>query len=124
MINGTAVNQDVPLDRFLSSRLLTPVTRSNKRAIACIAPQAMKFKPAPCHNPLTNITKAKHLQHELDRSKRYFQLLFDSVPCYISLQDRDYRILETNELFRQDFGQREGERCYQAYKGRDSICPE
>jgi C4-dicarboxylate-specific signal transduction histidine kinase len=47
----------------------------------------------------------------------------DIMPVYMSVQDRSYRILESNERFDQDFGDRVGECCYRAYKGRDSICP-
>jgi signal transduction histidine kinase len=47
----------------------------------------------------------------------------DLMPVYMSVQDRSYRILEANEPFHRDFGERIGERCYHAYKGRDTICP-
>jgi signal transduction histidine kinase len=47
----------------------------------------------------------------------------DLMPIYMSVQDRSYRILESNELFRRDFGERVGDRCFCAYKGRDNICP-
>ena len=47
----------------------------------------------------------------------------DLMPVYMTVQDRSYRILESNERFRQDFGERIGEHCYRYYKGRESICP-
>jgi signal transduction histidine kinase len=47
----------------------------------------------------------------------------DLMPVYMTVQDRSYRILESNELFRQDFGDRIGDRCYRSYKGRESTCP-
>jgi len=63
------------------------------------------------------------LEHELDRKRRGYQELFDIVPCYISIQDRRFRITESNALFRTDFGDRIGDLCYTAYKGRDDVCP-
>jgi PAS domain S-box-containing protein len=45
------------------------------------------------------------------------------VPCYITVQDRDFRIVESNDLFRRDFGECDGQHCYRAYKSRDEICP-
>jgi signal transduction histidine kinase len=39
------------------------------------------------------------------------------------VQDRDFRILESNALFRQDFGAGLQEHCYRVYKGRDAVCP-
>jgi PAS domain-containing protein len=71
----------------------------------------------------THVSEAKQLQDQLDRSREHFQHLFDVVPCYISVQNRSYEIVETNELFRKDFGESGGKHCYRIYKGRDTICP-
>ncbi len=46
---------------------------------------------------------------------------FEEMPCYLSVHDRDFRIIHGNKRFRRDFGV-EGEYCYRAYKGRDSVC--
>ncbi len=70
----------------------------------------------------TDITEIEALQREAQRSKYSYRRLFDIVPCYISLQDRSFRITEANKLFRQDFGERKGTHCYEAYKGGDAIC--
>jgi len=48
--------------------------------------------------------------------------LFDLVPSAISIQDRDYRIVRVNETFRRLFGNRVGDHCYAAYKGRAEVC--
>ncbi len=72
----------------------------------------------------TNITAIKTLQQELERAKRDFRRLFDIVPCHISIQDRDHRIIESNTMFKQDFGEGDDLLCYQAYKHRDTVCPE
>ena len=48
----------------------------------------------------TNISELKELQQEIDQGKQHFKQLFDIVPCYISVQDRDYpHRCETNALF-------------------------
>ncbi len=47
----------------------------------------------------------------------------DIMPCYLSVQDRDLRILEINARFRDEFGDCVGEPCYRAYKNRASPCP-
>jgi signal transduction histidine kinase len=59
-----------------------------------------------------------------ERGHPPYRQLFDIVPCYITVQDRDYRILEANEIFRRDFGGAVGTFCYQSYKGRDHVCPD
>lgn len=50
-----------------------------------------------------------------------FAQYFEEMPCYLSVHDRDFRILQGNLLFRRDFGA-EGDYCFRAYKGRDSVC--
>jgi len=51
-----------------------------------------------------------------------FQKYFDRLPCYLTVQDRDFRILHANERFRQDFGDIDGRFCYQVYKHRSEKC--
>jgi histidine kinase len=57
------------------------------------------------------------------RSKEEYQTLFEEVPCQISVQDRDFRIIQVNRVFQERFGDQLGEYCYRAYKGRDEVCP-
>ncbi len=52
-----------------------------------------------------------------------YQVLFDRVPCYISVIDRDYRIVRANEAFRESFGDVLNRHCYEVYKRRTSRCP-
>ena len=50
--------------------------------------------------------------------------LFQQVPCYLSIQDKNLRIIRTNQRFRDDFGDRVGELCHRVYKGSDTACPD
>ncbi|RPH84620.1 MAG: PAS domain S-box protein, partial [Desulfobacteraceae bacterium] len=52
-----------------------------------------------------------------------FQTLFESVPCSISVQDRNFNLVRTNREFRKDFGGSEGAHCYEVYKHREDKCP-
>jgi PAS domain S-box-containing protein len=70
----------------------------------------------------TNISEIKRLQDQLEIQRQNVEQLFNVVPCYISIHDRDFNILQTNEMFKRDFGDREGERCHRVYKGSDEIC--
>jgi len=49
--------------------------------------------------------------------------IIDLLPCYISIQDRDYRILFANQQFQSDFGDAAGALCHAVYKGSQSVCP-
>lgn len=50
---------------------------------------------------------------------------FEEVPSYVTVQDRDWRILHANRLFREDFGPPPTGapwRCYEVYKHREEPC--
>jgi len=49
---------------------------------------------------------------------------FESMPGYVSVQDRDFRLIDANRLFVKDFGAIEERYCYQVYKGRAEKCEE
>ncbi len=56
------------------------------------------------------------------RNQAMFQQLFDEVPCYISLQDANFRLTGANRQFKRDFGDHVGSFCYEIYKHRDEPC--
>jgi PAS domain S-box-containing protein len=47
---------------------------------------------------------------------------FDAMPCYLSVQDRNLRVLTANRQFREAFGNYESRYCYQVYKQRAEPC--
>jgi len=70
----------------------------------------------------TDITDIKSLQKQLRESQRRYHLLFDEVPCYISIQDPELHIVEANRAFQEDFGSCLGRKCYETYKHRSEPC--
>jgi PAS domain S-box-containing protein len=70
----------------------------------------------------TDVTELKLLQKKLRQSQERYRLLFEEVPCYISIQDRDLRIIEANRRFREGFGECLGCKCYEMYKHRKEEC--
>jgi len=71
-----------------------------------------------------DLTRVQNLQQELFSTQWRYQQLFDEVPCYITVQDRDLQIQAMNRQFKQDFGNEAGECCYRIYKHRTEPCPE
>jgi len=61
-------------------------------------------------------------QTALNKQRDEYQSLFELVPCLITVQDREYRLLKYNREFFQQFAPNPGEYCYKAYKGRDKKC--
>jgi signal transduction histidine kinase/DNA-binding response OmpR family regulator len=68
------------------------------------------------------IEKYKKKSEQATRNKSLFQKLFDEVPCYISLQDANFRLTGANKRFKRDFGNYVGSHCYQVYKHRKEPC--
>jgi PAS domain S-box-containing protein len=63
----------------------------------------------------TDLTETRHWQ-------RQYELIFDRVPCYATVIDRQFRIVRANEKFRSNFGEVRGHYCYEIYKRRDKPC--
>jgi PAS domain S-box-containing protein len=61
-------------------------------------------------------------QTEVERSRNEFQILFESVPTSIAVVDRNFRIVRTNQDFKDTFGEHEGANCCSAYKGLGEAC--
>ncbi|MBC2710781.1 MAG: PAS domain S-box protein [Desulfosarcina sp.] len=61
-------------------------------------------------------------QEELNKQRDEYQNLFERVPCLITVQDRNYRLLRFNREFSQRFAPEPGDHCYHAYKGRNEKC--
>jgi len=56
-----------------------------------------------------------------ESEKRYVQL-FNEAPCYITVQDRDLNIIETNRIFREQFSFQDKMTCFKVYKDRNEPC--
>lgn len=69
-----------------------------------------------------DITEVKRLERMLKDSRQRYRLLFEEVPCFISIQDSDLRIVDANRNFKESFGDRPGCKCYEIYKHRDEEC--
>ncbi len=64
----------------------------------------------------------KKNHEELNRQKYEYQNLFEQVPCYITVQDRDLKIITYNQETARQFRPKPGDYCYSAYKGRTERC--
>jgi len=72
----------------------------------------------------TDISVQKELQHRLHESLNRFHSLFDISPCFVSVQNRDLRVVEANTHFKESFGNPAGRYCYEIYKRHKERCPE
>jgi histidine kinase len=62
-------------------------------------------------------------QEELNRQRDEYQSLFETVPCIITVQDKNYRLVGYNREFADRFDPQPGDYCFYAYKSRQTKCP-
>ncbi|MDO8472675.1 MAG: PAS domain S-box protein, partial [Dehalococcoidia bacterium] len=61
----------------------------------------------------------------MQTSESFASLLFDSITDKITVQDTEYNIVRVNRVVEETFGpDLIGKKCYQAYQGRDLVCPD
>ncbi len=61
-------------------------------------------------------------QLELNRQRDEYVQLFERVPCIITVQDRNFKLLRYNKEFSDRFDPSPNDTCYHAYKGRSQKC--
>ena len=61
-------------------------------------------------------------QLELNKQRDEYQTLFERVPCLITVQDKDFKLLRYNREFFERFAPQSEDFCFHAYKGRDKKC--
>lgn|GEM_PF-63347 len=79
-----------------------------------------------------DLTEVERLHDELVKSHRRYRDLFDAVPCAITVQDRNLKVVEANSTFMRDFCDGQpleqcatvGLTCHEAYKHREEPCPD
>jgi PAS domain S-box-containing protein len=59
---------------------------------------------------------------KLKQQRNLYQNLFEQVPCIVTVQDRNYKLISYNREFAEKFDPKPGDYCYYAYKGRDEKC--
>jgi histidine kinase len=66
--------------------------------------------------------KIRDKQEELSKQSEIYQNIFELAPCYITVQDRNFRLIQYNREFAEQFDPEPGDYCYKAYKGRSEPC--
>ena len=69
-----------------------------------------------------DMTEVQSMQEELRITRHRYQQLFEESPCYISVQNKELKIIANNRRFREDFGSSLGKSCHKLYAHRDSPC--
>ncbi len=118
-----------------------------KLAIESLKLDAVDFIPKPIDNDLLDIalkravdrienrTKlrsytrdleqmVKEKTAQLDASQKRYARLFNESPSFITVQDQNFQIVETNRIFTEQIDYTPGMTCFEAYKRRSTPCPD
>jgi histidine kinase len=79
----------------------------------------------PLRGPKGDVTHLAELAIDLTASRQLqseYQTLFEKVPCYVCVLNREFRVVKANERFREVFGVAAGEPCHMVYKRRPMHC--
>jgi len=71
-------------------------------------------------NLMSREVQEKH--DEINRQWEKYQQLFETVPCLITVQDKNYKLMSYNREFALKFAPKPGQFCFSAYKGRMEKC--
>lgn len=59
---------------------------------------------------------------ELSEQREIYMRLFDTAPCMITVQNRNFELVRYNKYFAEHFRVEEGMHCYEAYKNQSWKC--
>jgi PAS domain S-box-containing protein len=82
---------------------------------------------APVYDEVGEIPYVIEMSYDLTETKslqREYNVLFERVPCYVAVINRELRVVRANNLLRETFGDCVGEHCYEVYKHRTTKCPD
>ena len=80
---------------------------------------------APVHDDGRGIPYVITMSHDVTRSRtleQQYDMLFERVPCFLAVIDREFQVVRANERFRSRFGDVHGKPCYRTYMGRETPC--
>jgi PAS domain S-box-containing protein len=80
---------------------------------------------APIYNGSGEIAYIIEMSYDVTDTKslqRQYNILFERVPCYVAVLNRDLKVVRANELLRGTFGEARGQHCFRVYKQRHEQC--
>jgi PAS domain S-box-containing protein len=80
---------------------------------------------APIYNDSGEIAYVIEMSYDVTDTaslQRQYNILFERVPCYVAILDKDLKIVRANEMLTGTFGETRGQQCYRVYKHRYDRC--
>ena len=71
-----------------------------------------------------DVSGIRMLQQALETTRQRYRQLFNEVPCYIAVIDRNFHVIDTNLEYSAFFGDAVGKHCFRVCKQRNGRCPQ
>ena len=115
---------------FIYKLVIRPVQQLTEETKHITTPERIKKISAAPESEIGKLASAftnmsERIQNDqkiLKRQKDEYRELFERVPCLITVQDRNYKLINYNKEFYKKYNPSPGDYCFQAYKGRNSRC--
>jgi PAS domain S-box-containing protein len=69
-----------------------------------------------------DVTERKQTTEQLEEERNKLQSIIEAMSDGLTIQNRDYEIIHQNEVIKNIYGERTGEKCYHVYEGKDDVC--
>ena len=117
---------------FIYKLVIRPVQQLTEETKHITSPERIKKISAAPESEIGKLASAftsmsERIQNDqkiLKKQKDEYRELFERVPCLITVQDRNYKLINYNKEFYKKYNPSPGDYCFQAYKGRNSRCPD
>jgi signal transduction histidine kinase/CheY-like chemotaxis protein len=86
--------------------------------------EALVYAKSTQLNELEQMTGQGGLPEEFKGIHENFRQVFNHMPCYLMIVDREFRLTAANSHYKGDFGEEMGVHCYRALKQSDEPCPD
>ena len=109
--------------------LQTAINRANERII--VKQKLKEYTEALEEHLFEKTELLKEAKNEIEEAEirkglpgdtQGLENLFDRLPCYISVVDRETRLISINKLFKEAFGGGPGDYCYKVLRQLDEPC--
>ncbi|UZP67503.1 ATP-binding protein [Desulfovibrio mangrovi] len=71
-----------------------------------------------------DVSEVEEQQQKLLAVQKQYRKLFDEAPCFITVQDKDLRVVDANRRFKEQFSYTPGARCHELYRHSSEPCAE
>jgi histidine kinase len=127
---GTFFAVVATIGMYMAVRVHRPLSRLRDASRKIAAGDFTYPLPAETNDQLGEFVKTFKIMREqtrrrtleLVKSRSEYKSLFEQVPCFICVIDRDFEIIRQNSLMRDLFKGSIGSRCYEAFKKRSTKC--